>query len=224
MTAAAPQAYPLATGAEARVRNAGGALAVVCVNGGQARAVPGTWSATLEWLVTRLAPRFPEVAFHEVRYRVRSWRHLRSCIEDGRAALDAAAAAGARRIALLGFSMGGAVALANAGHPAVTHMIGLAPWLPDELPVEPLLGRRLAVRHGALDRYLPGIPGVHPASSRQGAERARAIGVDVDYALVPGSLHAVALRAPWGEPVAMPRAGDWLAFTAAELERFRRAG
>ena len=223
MTLHGPQAYSLATGAEARVTNPGAALAVVCVNGGQSRAVPGTWSATLEWLVTRLAPRFPDVAFHEVRYRVRSWRQLRSCIDDGRAALDAAAAAGARRMALLGFSMGGAVALANAGHPAVTAMIGLAPWMPDELPVEPLAGKRLAVRHGALDRYLPGIPGVHPSSSRRGAERARAIGVDVDYALVPGSLHAVSLRAPWGVPIAMPKAADWLAFTAAEIERFRRA-
>lgn len=215
-------AYPLASGAEARVTNPGANLAVVCVNGGQGRAVPGTWSATLEWLVTRLAPRFPDVAFHEVRYRVRSWRHLPSCIEDGRAALDAAVARGASRCALLGFSMGGAVALANAGHHAVDTMIGLAPWMPDQLPVEALRGRRLAVRHGALDRYLPGIPGVHPSSSRAGSERARAIGVDVDYALVPGSLHAVALRAPWGVPVALPKADDWLAFVAAEVERFRR--
>lgn len=214
--------YPLATGAEARVTNPGAGIAVVCVNGGQGRAVPGTWSATLEWLVTRLAPRFPDVAFHEVRYRVRSWKHLPSCIEDGRAALDAAVARGASRCALLGFSMGGAVALANAGHHAVDTMIGLAPWMPDQLPVEPLRGRRLAVRHGALDRYLPGIPGVHPSSSRAGSERARALGVDVDYALVPGSLHAVALRAPWGVPVALPKAPDWLAFVSAEVERFRR--
>ena len=38
-----------------------GATAVVCVNGGQAAEVEGTWSASLEWLVTRLAPRFPEL-------------------------------------------------------------------------------------------------------------------------------------------------------------------
>lgn len=194
---------------------------MVCVNGGQRRAVPGTWSATLEWLVTQLAPRFPEIAFHEVRYRVRSWRQLDRCVEDARAALDAAVAAGARRCALLGFSMGGAVSLAVAAHPAVDTVIGLAPWLPHQLGVETLRGRRLAIRHGALDRYLPGVPGVHPKSSREGAERARAIGVDTDYALIPGSLHAVALRAPWGRPVALLQAGKWLRFVGGELERFR---
>ena len=206
-----------------RVTNAGAPVAVVCVNGGQGRAVPGTWSATLEWLVAHLAPGFPDVAFHEVRYRVRSWRHLPRCIEDGRAALDGAAAGGARRVGLLGFSMGGAVALALAGHEAVRSYIGLAPWMPDQLPVEPLRGRRVAIRHGALDRYLPGIPGVHPASSRAGAERARALGIDVDYALVPGSLHAVALRAPWGEPVPLLRSAEWHAFVAGEVERLRAA-
>lgn len=215
--------FGLASGAEARVANAGAALAVICVNGGQGRAVPGTWSATLEWLVDRLAPRFGDVEFIEVRYRVRSWKHVPSCIEDARAALDVAVARGARRCALLGFSMGGAVALGVAAHPAVTTMIGLAPWLPRQLPVESLLGRRLAVRHGALDRYLPGVPGVHPKSSREGAERARAIGVETDYALIPGSLHAVALRAPWGAPVALPQSAAWLAFVSAEVERFRAA-
>ena len=215
--------FALASGAEARVSNTGASLGVVCVNGGQGRAAPGTWSATLEWLVDRLAPRFPDIAFSEVRYRVRSWKHLPSCIEDARAALDAVVADGARRCALLGFSMGGAVALGVAAHPAVTTVIGLAPWLPRQLPVDGLHGRRLAVRHGALDRYLPGVPGVHPQSSRDGTARARAIGVETDYALIPGSLHAVALRAPWGAPVALPQSAAWLAFVAAEVERFRAA-
>lgn len=214
--------YTLASGAEARTSNPGQPLAVVCVNGGQGRAVPGTWSATLEWLVERLAPEFPGVSFHEVRYRVRSWKQLDRCIEDATAALEVAVAQGARRVALLGFSMGGAVALASAGHQAVDTVIGLAPWLPRQLPIENLLGRRLAVRHGALDRYLPGIPGVSPTSSREGAERARAIGVDTEYALIPGSLHAVALRSRWGarRPVPLPRSGDWLAFVRDEVARF----
>lgn len=216
-----PWQYPLASGAEARVTNAGAGLALVCVNGGQGRSVPGTWSATLEWLVTRLAPRFPEIAFHEVRYRVRSWKRLDSCVDDAGAAVDAALAAGARRCALLGFSMGGAVCLAVAAHPAVDTMIGLAPWLPSQLAVDTLRGRRLAVRHGALDRYLPGVPGVHPSSSRKGAERAAAIGVDTDYALIPGSLHAVALRAPWGRPLPLLQSREWLRFVGDELERFR---
>lgn len=40
-----------------------GAAAVVCVNGGRAGEVEGTWSASLEWLVRRLAPQFPEIVF-----------------------------------------------------------------------------------------------------------------------------------------------------------------
>ena len=46
---------PLARGAEARVRNPDAPLAAVLVNGGTARRVPGTWSATSEWLAERLA-------------------------------------------------------------------------------------------------------------------------------------------------------------------------
>src|SRR4029077_1825598 len=85
-----------------------GGPAVVCVNGGQEAAVPGTWSATIEWLVVRLAPRLPELRFVEVRYRTKSWRHLDECIDDARAGITAAAA---QRTLLLGFSMGGGVSV-----------------------------------------------------------------------------------------------------------------
>ena len=67
---------------------------VVCVNGGQAREVEGTWSSTLEWLVEQLAPRFPRLGFGEVRYRVKSWRQLGLCIEDARAAIGEAGGSG----------------------------------------------------------------------------------------------------------------------------------
>src|SRR5205085_2059744 len=76
----------LPTGADLRLTG-DGTTAVVCVNGGQAQEVAGTWSASLEWLVQRLAPRFPQLAFAEVRYRVKSWRRLDACIEDARAAI-----------------------------------------------------------------------------------------------------------------------------------------
>ena len=207
----------IATGAELRLTGPSGAPAVVCVNGGQRGDVAGTWSATLEWLVDRLAPRFPGLAFGEVRYRVKSWRRLDWCVGDARAAI---AAMSPPRALLLGFSMGGAVAVGAADQPAVRSVLGLAPWFPDRLPLETLRGRRLAVLHGSLDRYLPGIPGVHPANSRRGFERARALGVDGDYRLLPGGLHGVAVRAPWGKPVRLPRAGAWARLVAQELERF----
>jgi pimeloyl-ACP methyl ester carboxylesterase len=203
----------LSTGGEMRLTGHG-ASAVVCVNGGQANEVEGTWSASLEWLVGRLAPRFPEVAFAEVRYRVKSWRRLESCVEDARAAVHAI---GKQRTVLLGFSMGGAVAISAADEPSVERVLGLAPWIPDRLSLEPLRGKRFDVLHGSLDRWLPGIPGVSPASSRHGFERARALGVAGRYEVIPGALHGIALRAHWGRPVPLPRAGAWERRVAAQL-------
>lgn len=204
-----------------RITGEVGERAIVCVNGGSGRDVPGTWSATLEWLVRRLAPRFPELAFLEVRFRIKSWNRLDMCAEDCLAAIDEAVDAGAREVLLLGFSMGGAVAIKSAGRPAVKTVLGLAPWIPDRLGLSPLRGRRLVVIHGELDRWLPGIPGVSPASSRRGFERAQREGVDGSYTLLAGAIHPIAVRAPWGGAVPMPRARRWAELVAAELERFQ---
>jgi dienelactone hydrolase len=209
---------PLASGAEGRVTNEGGTRAVVLVNGGQGRDVPGTWSATLEWLVRRLAPRFPRLTFVEVKYRLKSWRRLDMCAEDARAAINVA---GASRCALVGFSMGGAVAIKAASHPSATAVIGLAPWIPDRLDLSRLEHKRFVVIHGMLDRYLPGVPGVSPGNSRRGYERARLSGVlDAEYMLIPGGLHGVAVRGPLGL-VPLPRASRWAELLATELERFQ---
>ena len=209
----------LRSGGELRLTGLRGAPAgVVCVNGGQGGEVEGTWSASLEWLVRVLAPRFPRLAFGEVRYRIKSWQRLDWCAEDAHDAIDAV---GARRTLLLGFSMGGAVAVRVAAQPSVETVLGLAPWLPERLSLEPLRGRRLRVLHGSLDRWLPGIPGVSPASSRRGFERARALGVEGEYTLIPGALHGVALRAHWGRAVPLPRARAWARLVADELERFQ---
>jgi pimeloyl-ACP methyl ester carboxylesterase len=207
----------LATGAEMRVTGVVGECAVVCVNGGQHREVEGTWSASIEWLVGRLAPRLPQLAFAEVRYRVKSWKRLESCVEDARAGLYEV---GARRVALLGFSMGGAVSIAVAAEPKVEEVVGLAPWIPDELDVSSLRRKRLTVIHGSLDRWLPGIPGVSASHSRRGFDRARERGAEGRYVLVPGALHGIALRSPWGALLALPKANRWAAVVEEELRRF----
>jgi pimeloyl-ACP methyl ester carboxylesterase len=208
----------LRTGAELRVTGPLDApAAVVCINGGQAAQVEGTWSASLEWLVRRLAPRFPELAFAEVRYRIKSWNRLDWCVEDARAAV---AQVGARRTLLLGFSMGGAVGVRAADEPCVETVLGLAPWLPDQLSLEPLRGKRLRVLHGSLDRAFPGIPGVAPALTRRGFERALTLGAEGEYTLVRGGLHGVALRAPSGKLIALPRASTWGSLVADELTTF----
>jgi len=207
----------LATGAELRVTGAVDGAVVVCIGGGQQREVAGTWSATLEWLVATLAPRVPRLGFAEVRYRVKSWRRLESCVEDARAAVYEV---GAPRVALLGFSMGGAVAVSIAGEERVEEVVGLAPWLPGELDVSTLRGKRLTVIHGALDRWLPGVPGVSAEHSRKGFDRARERGAEGRYVLIPGALHGVALRTPWGGLVALPKAERWAALVEEELRRF----
>ena len=215
-----PRSFALASGAEGRWTGTPGPRAVVCVNGGTSAEVAGTWSASLEWLVRRLAPGFPGLAFLEVRYRIKSWRRLDSCVEDGRAAVEAARAYGAQEVALLAFSMGGAVAVPNASAPEVTLVAGVNPWLPPELELEPLVGRRLAIVHGALDAPLPGIPGVRPSLSQAAYDRARALGVDASRVVVPGALHAVALRRRGGSLLALPGAGRYGELVGAELERF----
>ena len=214
---ATPAPVTLSTGAEARLHGDAAAKAVVCVNGGQAAEVPGTWSASIEWLVQRMARRFPDIRFVEVRYRVKSWKRLDACVEDALAAIDVA---DAPTTVLVGFSMGGAVSVRAAAHPSVVGVVGLAPWLYDQLDVTPLRGRRLDVIHGALDRWLPGIPGVSPTISRRGFERATKLGVEGSYTVIPGAVHGLALRAPWGSLLPLPRAGRWAELASDHLRRF----
>ena len=207
----------LETGAELRVTGTMTDCAVVCVNGGQARTVEGTWSASVEWLVERLSPHLPELGFAEVRYRVKSWNRLESCVDDARAAVREV---GAPRVVLLGFSMGGAVSIAIADEPPVEEVLGLAPWIPDQLDVSRLRGKRLTVLHGALDRWLPGVPGVSAAHSRKGFDRARERGAEGRYEVIPGAMHGVALRTPWGKLLPLPRADRWAKLVETELRRF----
>lgn len=210
----------LSTGAEMRVTGATDTCAVVCMNGGQAREVEGTWSASVEWLVRKLAPRLPELGFAEVRYRVKSWKRLDSCFEDARAAVEEVAAP---RTVLLGFSMGGAVSISIADEPTVEGVVGLAPWIPDELSVTGLRGKRLAVFHGALDRWLPGVPGVSARHSRKGFDRARERGVEGRYVLIPGAFHGIALRRPSGGLLTLPRAERWAELVEEELRGYLAA-
>jgi dienelactone hydrolase len=211
----------LSTGAEVRIRNGAAPLAAVLVNGGTARAVPGTWSATSELLAEELASRFPRIRFLEVRYRIKSWNALQSCIDDAHASLDFAVAEGALGCLLVGFSMGGAVSIGIASHDAVVGVLGLAPWIPDRLPLDGLRGKRLDVLHGSWDRNLPGIPGVSTESSRLGFERARRLGAAGTYTVIPGGLHGCALRSPTGRLVRLPRWRRWVDLAAAALGSFQ---
>ena len=171
--------FALPTGAEARWTGTPGPRAVdLRERRHRRRACRARGARRSSGSCERLAADGPPLPFLEVRYRIKSWRRLPLCIEDARAAIEVARAAGAEEIALLGFSMGGAVSVHVADDPAVSTVIALAPWLYPELDVSPLDGRRFAVLHGSLDRGLPGVPGVRPELSLRGYERAKARGVD----------------------------------------------
>lgn len=217
---------PLATGAEARVTNAGRRLGVVLVNGGTARQVPGTWSSTSELLTQELAPRWESLTFVEVRYRVKSWHVLPSCIADARAALDLIGPAQASgSVLVVGFSMGGGVALGVAGDPRVEGVLGLAPWIPEQLAIDGIAGKRFDVVHGSWDRWLPGIPGVSPATGRRGFTRAQALGSAGTYTLIPRGLHGAAVRRRSGALQRLPAWRRWVDETERALAAFvERAG
>ena len=165
----------------------------------------------------RLAPRFPAARLRRgaVPHQVVEAARL---VRRGRTRGDRRASARERTL-LLGFSMGGAVAIAAAGRARRSRRCSASrPGFPDRLALEPLRGRRLRVLHGSLDRWLPGIPGVSPASSRRGFERARALGVEGDYTLIPRRRpRRRAARALGPCRCRSPRAGTWARLVADEL-------
>jgi dienelactone hydrolase len=189
------------------------------MNGGLARPVPGDWNPSIEWLVGELVPRLPRVGFAEVRYRIKSWRALESLVVDATEAVDATRVRGATEVALLGFSAGGAASLACAGARGITEIIGLAPWIPEELDLTPLAGAHVRVFHGTHDGERFGLPGVSVRHSRAGVSRLRAAGADATHTMIPGGFHGLAVR-PLGRTVRLPHARDWRDQIAREVARF----
>ncbi len=125
------------------------------------------------------------------RYRVRGWNgELASPVQDLRAVIDEIVARfGAIPVVLIGHSMGARAAFRVAGHPAVTAVAGLAPWLPPAEPVEQLAGRRVLLAHGTADRI------TSPAETWAYAERTRSV-TDAAAIEVRGGEHTMLWRAP----------------------------
>lgn len=143
----------------------------------------------------------PEVATYLLHYRFRGWyagQESGATAVDARWALDEI---GRRhpnaRVVLVGNSLGGRAAVAVADHPAVTAVVGLAPWLPSETGVHTLTGRSLFVVHGSADRSEA------PAAwSLAFAERARAAGIVTARFVVPGDGHfLLRRRADWAAAI-----------------------
>lgn len=197
-----------------------GELVVLGLGGSVARPAAPRWSASMTWLLQRLRRDLPEQAYAELRYRDRSWRALGECMRDAREAL-AALPAGVP-VALVGFSMGGGIAIGVAGDTRVRGVIGLAPWVPEQIPMTGLRGKRLAIVHGSRDRYLPLLGGVPPQHSLRVEQRALAAGALTSHTLIAGAVHAIAVGSPFGL-LPLPHAGAWAAAVETELRALAAA-
>jgi dienelactone hydrolase len=209
----------LPDGPSLRLRGAADGPSVVLFGGSTHRDVAGRWSPTTEWLARRLAVRRGgATGIVEVRYRHSSWQRLEDCVADGRLALAALRAMGTPARVAVGFSLGGAVAVSVGDDPAIAGVVGLAAWLPPRVDLRRLEGRRLRLLHGTLDARSPGLPGVRPEVSEWALERARALGLDAAYTPIPGGVHGLALRAPRGGLIPLPRAGRWARLAGREID------
>jgi Alpha/beta hydrolase family len=179
--------------AEAGIRGA-----IVVAHGGKAVSIEPT--SPRELAVLRMVPLANAIrrALHGYgvavclpRFELRGWNgELASPVADlGRVLDEIGLRYGAIPVVLIGHSMGARAAFRVAGHPAVTAVAGLAPWLPPAEPVDQLAGRRVLLAHGTADRVTP------PAQTWAYAERARSV-TDVAVIEVRSGEHTMLWRAP----------------------------
>jgi pimeloyl-ACP methyl ester carboxylesterase len=93
------------------------------------------------------------------------------------------------QVALVGHSMGGRAAIYSAATSSVQAVVGLAPWIEPDDPVEPVANRHVLVIHGDRDRI------TNPANSAAWTEHARAVADSAAYVRVSGERHAMLRRA-----------------------------
>ena len=151
---------------------------VLVAHGGQASSTAPT--SALQPAVLRMIPvaaairqglRGSGAVVRRPRFRVRGWNGAQaSPVGDLNDALDAIAAEfGPVPVVLVGHSMGARAAVRAAGHPAVSAVAGLAPWLPPGEPAGQLAGRRVLLAHGTADSI------TSPAETWAFLEEARAV-------------------------------------------------
>jgi predicted alpha/beta-hydrolase family hydrolase len=110
------------------------------------------------WMRRSIAGRLARsgVGVAQLRFTIRGWAgpsDVPPPVADARAAL--ARLRGEHPglpVVLLGHSMGARTAVWVADDPAVVGVVGLAPWLPPNDPVEQLDGKHLVAAHGRRDR------------------------------------------------------------------------
>ena len=127
------------------------------------------------------------VAVALLRYRVRGWNGAaESPVGDAEWALDQLAERfPGLPVGLVGHSMGGRTALRVGGHPSVSSVVALAPWIPESEPSRQLAGRRVLLVHGTADRI------TSARASESFTARLTGAGVDATYVPLGGARHAM---------------------------------
>jgi pimeloyl-ACP methyl ester carboxylesterase len=152
------------------------------------RMVPVTWAI-------KKALRGSDALVLRPRFEVQGWNgEQASPAADLERVLDVIVGTfGPVPVVLVGHSMGARAAFRAAGHPAVTAVAGLAPWLPLGEPVSQLAGRRVLLAHGTADRI------TSPQETWAYAGRAREV-TEVAVIDVRGGEHTMLRRAAlWHE-------------------------
>ncbi|WP_079123609.1 alpha/beta hydrolase [Streptomyces sp. NBRC 110611] len=178
-----PLGYPLGRNG---ARRAVSGVALVLPGGGATgvRRPSPVPALTLRPLAVRLARagRPEGLTTHVVRYRCRGWNGAAAHpARDATWALDEVVRRyGDVPVCLVGKGMGARAALHAAGHPAVSSVLAIAPWLPDSRrpdeqpdPVKQLIGRQVLLVHGTNDeRHDPDL-------SYRYAQRAKKVNRDI---------------------------------------------
>lgn len=133
------------------------------------------------------------LAVWTLRYRYRGWNgEQASPVADARWALDEVRRRhGDVPVVLVGHSMGGRTAMRAADDPSVRAVLGLAPWLPDDEPVEPVRDRVVLIAHGNIDTV------TSPRAARRFARRAEPVAARVGFVSVYGDMHALFRWRAW---------------------------
>ncbi|HKC28729.1 MAG TPA: alpha/beta hydrolase [Jatrophihabitans sp.] len=131
------------------------------------------------------------LAVARLRYLVRGWNgDQRSPVPDVQWALDRLSEWYPERpVALIGHSMGGRAAVYAAGHPAVSAVVGLAPWIERGDPYRQVAGRDVLVAHGSRDRM------TSARGSQAWTQVAGEVAKSASYVSINGEGHAMVRRA-----------------------------
>ncbi|CAM4301258.1 hypothetical protein GCM10009799_45930 [Nocardiopsis rhodophaea] len=152
------------------------------------RMIPFAWALRRAWSDSGLV-------VMRLRLRLRGWNGTGTdALADTRRALEEVERRfGPIPVVTTGHSMGGRAVLRAADAPHVRGVLGLAPWICDNDPVEPLRDRHLLIAHADFDAT------TSPDESRAYVHRAREVAASADFVPVHLDSHPMVRISRWNE-------------------------